>query len=484
MSRAKIQLLCILVSLLQTASAQDQSLYNYQDLSHLYYQKQKDSLKKAWVCPTLFRDKDGQRQYKAIYDSRTDFLLAAIANDDYVHDHEVYPYIAAIVRQIADANRDLIPVDPLLLLDRNPSVNAYALGDNVLAVNLGLITFSQTREELALAIAHEMSHNILHHPENAMRDRAAWLSSDEYKQSLNAVLSSRYDRLTRLQKVLEAFSFSRSRHQRFHESEADSLAIILLLKCNITFDARYFLHLDSSDDEYHQHLHLQLRDYFTAYQLPFDDSWATRRSHGLSTRNYNFSDTTTLEDSLKTHPDCPERYARTRSRSSARPLLTPIPPSLREHANKMLIWNLYSSGTLTPCLYRVFLAKDKGNKDPWYDFMVSNIFYGLFFADRNLNRFNAIGIVQKEYISRDYYSLQTLFEQMPRDNLRQYCETFGNGAFWNNLASPERGLKSFLYTLALDPDGSDRNRSKAAHTFAADNAGSMYCEFAQNFEKK
>ena len=75
MSRAKILLFCILVSLLQTASAQDQSLYNYQDLSHLYYQKQKDSLKKAWVCPTLFKDKDGQRQYKEIYDSRTDFLL-------------------------------------------------------------------------------------------------------------------------------------------------------------------------------------------------------------------------------------------------------------------------------------------------------------------------------------------------------------------------------------------------------------------------
>jgi hypothetical protein len=73
---------------------------------------------------------------------------------------------------------------------------------------------------------------------------------------------------------------------------------------------------------------------------------------------------------------------------------------------------------------------------------------------------------------------------MPRDNLRQYCETFGNGAFWNSLAGPERGLKSFLYTLALDPDGSDRARSKAAYTFATDNAGSMYCEFSDNFEKK
>ncbi len=484
MSRARFLLFCILTSLFNLAHAQNQGLYSYQELSHIYYQKQKDSLKKAWVCPSILKEKDAQRKYKEIYDNRTDFLLAAISHDDYVHDQDVYPYIAGIVRQIADANRDIIPVDPFLLLDRNPSVNAYALGDNVLAVNLGLITFSGSREELALAIAHEMSHNILHHPENAMRERAEWLTSDQYKESLNAVLNSRYERLTRLQKILEGFTFSRSRHQRFHESEADSMAIVLLKKCNISFNASYFLHLDSADEEYHEHLRQPLRNYFTAYTLPFEDGWATRHSRGLSTRNYNFSDTTKLEDSLKTHPDCPERYARTKDRSSLHLQQTPIPTAIRERTNKMLIWNLYTSGTLTPCLYRIFLEKDKGSKDPWYDFMVSNIFYGLFFADRNLNRFNAIGIVPKEYISRDYYSLQTLFEQMPRDNLKQYCETFGNGGFWSSLAGPERGLKSFLYTLALDPDGSDRNRSKAAYSFAADNAGSMYCEFSDNFEKK
>lgn len=484
MTTAKILLTSTLLLLLCCAYAQQHDLYNYQDLSHLYYQKQKDSLKKAWTCPTTFKEKDAQKKYKEIYDNRTDFLLAAITQDDYVHDREVYPYIAAIVRQIAEANRDVIPVDPLLLLDRDPSVNAYALGDNVLAVNLGLVIFAASREELALALAHEMSHNILHHPENAMHERAAWLSSDEYRQSLNAVLSSRYDRLTRLQKILEGYTFSHSRHQRFHESEADSMAITLLKKCRISFNANYFLHLDSADEEYHNHLHQPLRNYFTTYQLPFEDNWAVRRSHGLSTRNYNFSDTTLLVDSLKTHPDCPERYSRTKDRSATHPLLTPIPQNIYDRTNKMLIWNLYTSGTLTPCLYRIFLEKDKGSKDPWYDFMVSNIFYGLFYADRNLNRFNAIGIVQKEYISRDYYSLQTLFEQMPRESLKQYCETFNNGPFWNSLAGPEKGLKNFLHTLALDPDNSERNRSKAAHAFATDNAGSMYCEFSDNFEKK
>src|ERR1700722_925476 len=254
MARAKILFSYILLSLLQTANAQNQSLYNYQDLSHLYYQAQKDSLKKAWVCPDAFKERDAQKKLREFWEDRTVNIANAIINDDYVHDQEVYNYVAGIVWQIAAANPQLITFNDLVLLDRSPSVNAYTVGGHVLAVNLGLIVFSRTREELALAIAHEMSHDILRHYENGMQERAAWLTSDEYKQSLKDVLSSKYDRLTKLHHILENYTFSRSRHQRYHESEADSLAVLLLKKSNISFDARYFLHLDSADDDYLQRL--------------------------------------------------------------------------------------------------------------------------------------------------------------------------------------------------------------------------------------
>jgi Zn-dependent protease with chaperone function len=485
MARAKILLFCILLSLLYTANGQSQTLYSYQDLSHLYYQAQKDSLKKAWVCPDAFKERDTQKKLREFWDQRTENISNAIINDDYVHDQDVYNYVAGIVRQISAANPQLVTFDDLVLLDRSPSVNAYTVGGHVLAVNLGLIVFSRTREELALAIAHEMSHDILRHFENGMQERATWLTSEEYKNSLKDVLSSKYDRLTKLHHILENYSFSRSRHQRYHESEADSLAVLLLKKSNISFDARYFLHLDSADNDYLQRLQQPLRTYFTACQLPYEDSWTTRRSRGLSTRNYNFSDSSTLEDSVKTHPDCLERYQQVRRWTSANSLSTPIPIAVRAKANKMLIWNLYTSGTLTPCLYRILLEKDKGIKDPWYDFMISNIFYGLYYADRQLNRFNAIGIIPKEYISRDYYALQTLLEQIPRESLRQSCETVGKETFWTSLTGPERNLKDLLSVMTLNTDQLNQKQlAKAAHEFTTDNAGSMYCEFADNLFKK
>jgi hypothetical protein len=485
MSRIYLLLFVILPGLLTTAYGQTNSLYSYQDLSHLYYQAQKDSLKKAWVCPDVFKERDTQKKLREFWDARTENITDAIIHDDYVHDQDVYSYVAGIVRQISAANPQYVSFNDLVLIDRSSSVNAYTVGGHVLAVNLGLIVFSRTREELALAIAHEMSHDILNHFQNGMEERAAWLTSDDYKKSLHDVLSSKYDRLTRLHQVLENFTFSRSRHQRYHESEADSLAVILLKKSNISFDARYFLHLDSSDDDYLQRLQQPLRTYFTAYQLPYEDAWTTRRSHGLSTRSYNFSDTSAIADSVKTHPDCPERFKTTSHWTSANPQSTPIPAAVRDKANKMLIWNIYTSGALTPCLYRILLQKDKGAKDPWYDFMISNIFYGLYYADRQLNRFNAIGIIPKEYISRDYYALQTLLEQIPRDNLRQSCETFGKEPFWTSLPGPERNFKDLMNIMTLDTeDLNQKQLAKAAHDFTTGNANSMYCEFADEIQKK
>jgi len=146
-----------------------------------------------------------------------------------------------------------------------------------------------------------------------------------------------------------------------------------------------------------------------------------------------------------------------------------------------MIWDLYSTTDLTECLYRILLLKDRGNKDPWYDFMASNIFSGLYYADRELARFNAIGIVQKELISKDYYALQTMLEQIPRDNLKQYCQEMQTQAFWRS--ADEKDLGALLGTLALDPDNSDKNKARAARAFSSDNANSMYYEFAKKFEK-
>jgi hypothetical protein len=144
--------------------------------------------------------------------------------------------------------------------------------------------------------------------------------------------------------------------------------------------------------EYRQSLQHPLSAYFAVYQVTFDDAWTQKRSHGLSTRSYNFSGSSELDDSLKTHPDCPVRYEKTKQWATANPTFTPVPRNIHEIATRMLIWNMYTSTSLTSCLYRILPIKDEGNTDPWYDFMVSNIITGLLFADHKLSRFYAIAL--------------------------------------------------------------------------------------------
>jgi hypothetical protein len=473
--------LCLIMS--ASALAQQSSLYTYQDLSHFYYARQKDSLKKAWNCPDVFKEKAAQKKYKEIWDGRTDLVTGYIADDAYVHDKEVGDYVEGVVNQLVAGNRQLLPISPLVMLDRDPSVNAYAVGGNFLAVNLGLVAWCRTREELAFTLAHELSHNILKHWETSAYETAKWLSSDEYKQSVNAVLDSKYERLTRLRKVMETYTFSRTRHQRYHESDADSLAIILMRNSHFAFSPSFFLRLDSADMGYRQALQHPLKDYFTVYQLSFDDSWTQKRSHGLSTRAYNFSESGNLEDSLKTHPDCLVRYEKTKQWATPNPTFTTVPRAIHDIANRMLIWNMYNSTNVTACLYRILLIKDQGNTDPWYDFMVSNVFTALLFADHKLARFNAIGVMPKEYISKDYYGLQTMLEQMPRESLTAWTQSLQGQGFWKTLPQPEKELKPLFYAIALDPEDSDKNRKQAAKAFFAENGNSMYCEFAHVFEK-
>lgn len=463
---------------------QQKDLYTYQDLSAFYYQKQQDSLKKAWTCAVVYKEKVTQKQFKEIWDDRTTFFISAMKDNNYVYDKEICKYLDEVVSQIQEANREYLPVKPFVVLDRSSSVNAYAIGSNVLAINLGLLSFAKTREEIALTIAHELSHNILQHPENGMKKRAEWFTSAEYKESMNQVLESDYGRLTRLKKVFENYSFSRNRHQRYHEGDADSMAIILLNNSHISFTPEFFLRMDSADVQYLQPLQQPLKTYFAAYNITIEDTWTKKQSRGLSTRDYDFHNNNNMADSLKTHPDCVVRYNNTKDRRPAEVVSTAIPEDISTRVNRMLIWNMYCNKDLTPCLYRILQEKDKANTDAWYDFMFNNVLLSLYKADKDFIRFSTIGVQRKEYISKEYYQLQTMLEQMPRDKLAADCKALQNAAFWTNVSSSEKAMQRFMKSQVLSDNTDASINQQTAKQFMESNKTSMYCEYVHAFEKK
>lgn len=463
--------------------AQIANPYDYRVLSHMENVRLRDSLKKYWVAPTAFKEKETQKKFRELWDDRTNFMITAINNKNFIQETELYGFISGILDQLQAGNSKLLPQKPILLIDRSGSVNAYSVGGHIICVNLGLIAFSRNREEIALIIAHELSHDILSHAENSMKERAVWLTSDEYKKSLKEVLDSKYERYSRLKKILEGYTFSRTRHNRYHEHEADSLAVVLLQNSRIAFDAKNFLRLDSADLQYQQPLKKPVKEYFVALSLPFESSWTQKGNKGLSSKNYNFKKSSPLADSLKTHPDCQERYERTKMLSTIKDFGMPVPGSILKKVNKMIIWNIFDNQNLTACLYRIFQENDKGNADEWYDFMIFNVFAGLNYSDNQLERFNAINVTSKEYISQQYYELQTMLEQLPREVLNEYHKKLSTLNFWQRL-SPDTGiLKDFFFTI-LNKEKTGKEIGIAAKSFISSHPNSMYCEFADHFLTK
>jgi hypothetical protein len=477
-------LLCTALMMLLSPGvhAQIKTLYKYNDLSHIYYADTKDSLEENWLCPSIYKEKATQKKYKEIWEEQKEILGREIDRRCFVYEKVVYNYVDSILTQIVAANPKLIKRKPFLLLDRSSYVNAHTMSGNMIKVNLGLITFVRTREDLALVIAHELSHGILKHPDNLMKEVAELVTSDEYKESIKSVLDSKYGRYSRLVNIFKDYSFSRSKHSRYHESEADSLAIVLLKASKIAYDPNFLLQLDSADIQYRSPLKQPLKNYFAAYNLSPEDWWLQKKSKGLSTRAYNFKDTTGIEDSLKTHPDCKQRYDATAHFADKGAVLAPIPQAVHERATRMLIWNMYDDNMLTTCLYRVLMEKDNGNTDVWYDFMIHNIFGGLVYADKQLNRFNAIGVLKKEYISANYYELQNMLEQMPKDDLRRFYDVLRSAPFWAQMGKDAVGMKDLLYNIITD--NGDQAYKADVQAYRETYSNSMYKEYTDHFTRK
>ncbi|WP_276501880.1 M48 family metallopeptidase [Terrimonas pollutisoli] len=439
-------LLTLIVSNLPVAG-QGNLPYRYNELSGSYYAEQQSTLKKAKPDAAALTDKKAQKKYIELSEEVRKSIISGFADNNFVYQKDIVDYLGQIALTLKKHNPTLFKETPLVLLDRSDVVNAYALGNNIVVINLGLFLFVQSREELALIIAHELAHNILRHSENSLRETAARLSSDEYQESLNAVLDSKYERLSRLKKIFIGYSVNRSRHSRYKETSADSLAIALLKNSKIGFDARFFRRLDSVKGVSQQPLQQPVKYFFEQYKLGFDDNWL-KQSKGLSSRNYQFKDTSLAEeDSLKTHPDCVLRYEKTKTQSDANLSLTEIPGNLKEFGRKITLWNKIAALELTPALYSIFQEKEKGNTDPWYDLMAGAVFSSLNYADKDLRRFNVVGSRQKEYVATTYYELQTLLTKMNRASLEKNCITFQQHNFSRSLQQYEKELYLALQLL-------------------------------------
>ncbi|MFT3979649.1 MAG: M48 family metalloprotease [Ferruginibacter sp.] len=471
----KIAFTLFLSLFLLHASAQDIG-YQYKDLSSVYYKSSMDSLKKAWACPATYTDKSTQKEFCNQWTSRTTYMQNSINDNDFVYLPEIFSYVDKIVTQLYQHNQTKFPKKPFLLIDRSTVANAYSIGENVIVVNIGLLTNVKYRDELALILAHEMSHNFLGHSLQSMKKKAEWLTSDEYKDFIKDLSKDKYNRYNKVVNAFKDYRFSSSKHNRFGESNADSMAVDILHAAGFAFDAAWFLRLDSVGLEYKTPLKKPIPDYFSGYGVTIQNAWLAKKAIGLSSRVGDADFNNPIEDSLKTHPDCKERYEALKSKTNHPEKAELLSDRIRVLADKNIIWNLYRNNNFTSAFYRLFLLQDEGVKDGWTDFMMSNLLLSFYAEDAMLNRSNVIRVKPKAWIGKDYFAMQTMLEQVPSASITEW-EKAAKAIKTEKLGKDETVFRNVLKSVAINPEEYKYARKKERASFLAPVENTIYAEY-------
>ena len=122
------------------------------------------------------------------------------------------------------------------------------------------------------------------------------------------------------------------------------------------------------------------------------------------------------------------------------------------------------------------LMMDNGSTDQWTDFMATNIIISLYIEDVMLNRSNAINIKSKEYIGKDYYSLQNYFEQISPGDL----EKLKNEVLKVSVPFPskdEGNFRRILKDVSADPNKFKYANKKYKKEIFTDLENNIYAEY-------
>ncbi|MDI1234307.1 MAG: M48 family metalloprotease [bacterium] len=138
-------------------------------------------------------------------------------------------YLEDIVADIQDKNSTIFDVKTsyTVIIIRSNEVNAYCLGDRILAVSLGLLASLENEGELASVLCHELAHDVLEHHEKEMIHQALMFSKDSIGATINYTLDQGENTSTKMEAYLSRVFSENITENKKSEKEADSLSVLI-----------------------------------------------------------------------------------------------------------------------------------------------------------------------------------------------------------------------------------------------------------------
>jgi Zn-dependent protease with chaperone function len=273
---------------------EDQSMLT--GLSGKYEQQYKEDLEKLPA--------QNKKDFLEVYADRWKNIKEKFDKQEIYTSTAAQEYLDALVAEIVRSNPSLKSHPFRCYFSRSWIPNASYIGEGIILVNMGLFYRLDNESQAAFVLCHEISHFLLQHPEKSISKYVNTINSPEVQSELRKIKGSEYRKRERLQDLVKGLTFDSRRHSRDHESEADSLGLVLLR--NTRFDpngALTTLALLNTIDTDTLSTAPCLQSLFDSQKYPFRKKWVAKEE-GLLGGHAQLKEDSTEADSVKTHPDC------------------------------------------------------------------------------------------------------------------------------------------------------------------------------------
>ncbi|MFS8083810.1 MAG: M48 family metallopeptidase [Ginsengibacter sp.] len=265
------------------------------------------SLEKQYQSDIAALPAENKKDLIKLYKERWDNISSKIEKKEVFENAAAQQFLDNMLKNIIASNPALKAKNISCYFSRSGVPNAAYLGEGLILFNMGLFSRLQNESEVAFVLCHELAHLYLNHSENSISKYVSTLNSPEIQQQLKNIKKQEYGKRIELEKLIKGISFDSRRHGRDHESNADSFAVELM--SHTKYDPKAAISalslLDVIDKDT-LNMANQLHRFFDSPSYPFQKKWLLKEE-GLLSGHAQLTVDKTLEDSLKTHPDCEKR---------------------------------------------------------------------------------------------------------------------------------------------------------------------------------
>jgi hypothetical protein len=383
---------CCLISIVTIAQ---QNSFNFSPLSSDFYKEKIGQLEK-YTVPKYYSDKSSQAWYDEIMNDKNKSLLTMFKDNDIVYDTLLLNKCNSILKRIAAANSRYNFDSIKLYINRSVIANAACWGEGTIMVNLGLFLWIDNDNELALVLGHEIAHQLLNHAKSKMEKSIAMLTSDDFKDELKKIKKADYGKYDRFRNLMKGLQVESGKHSRYKESEADSIGALFARNAgyDINIGSRILLKLDNVDDLFSSNKLYVLKNLLANTQVNLSYFISKRKYSGLSSVEITMNADKDL-DSIKTHPDCKNRYVAINGKDSDLLNLNCCMElnsnfqQYKERAMLELVRYEYEKNALGLCAHLCFFALKNDYIASIYNNFLSLCFSRLYYNDKHLQRFES-----------------------------------------------------------------------------------------------